>query len=533
MPDPLPVSNQRKNRNSPQAQLPFRIFISYTSEDGALASEIHQSLVNTFSTNDLGVDLMKEFRPGTEWRKEIDDCLSKADLLLLVYTGQLKPSHGWTGYEVGFFSSEINRIPERFPNVPREIVPINFLRSREATTETIEGIEFSEKEVTRPDITIPHLAENPDKFIASVGGASDQLFALFQKIADSLETCSNRPTQNKEREQRDKVLLQGVIVLYKRLHSLLRQRQKDDIGLQSKIVVSISSEDSTLLASDDRNSLIEFQNQAEDVFHISDAFVSNQDSRRMNWATFEEVVVKRNDGQLAELWLANLRELVKSAHTSQFIDNDLLLPSWDQLKTYRAVVTRRVRFYSGRVDIHVYLFELFKREDYGDRKTTTYLNAVAMGCRYRSLFLEPNSLFAPQWMKPLSGNKLRNQVIKMIRELDLVHQEAIRCKLNANEAIAEVYGTDGAEFLARAFADWFRTEKALRIQAAAVVRCKDDNALSEVRKEFDLSLVDFCKTTDVVNVDYLNRALKKLEARHSELIKTLAGVSKEAENKPN
>lgn len=521
----------------PVALLPFRIFISYTNEDSALASAIHRCLTNAFLQADLRVDLMKEFRPGTEWRAEIDDSLSNADLLLLVYTGQLKPSHSWTGYEVGFFSSEIKKRRTRFPDVPREIVPINFLRAREATTEIIEGIEFSAAEVTRPDITLSQLAENSDRFLASItqgqqGDAGDQLFRLLQKIADSVEICTHRPTRDKEREQRDGRIQGEVTKLYKELHSILRHRPKDDTGLQNKIIVSLTSEDSAALEKADFNATIEFQNQAQDVFHLSDSFVSNHEGKRMTWADFQAAVLARNESQLASLWLANLKELVRTTSTSQFVDNDLLIPSWDQSKTYRAVVTRRVRFFSGRVDIHIYLFELFKREDYGDRRTSIYLNAVAIACRYRSLFLEPKSQFSPQWMKPYRGNKLRNQVMKMLRELDLIHQDSVRTGLNSAEGLAEIYGIEGVELLSQSSGDWVEAERLLREKAALLIQGNDEAAINAAKPEFEQQLVRFCKTTNEVNVDYLNRSLKKLEKRNGELMATLIDIIKGWESDP-
>ena len=514
---------------TPAISPPYRIFISYTNEDKELASAINQSLSTAYpNAIDLRVDLMKEFRAGIQWRKEIDDCLINADLLLLVYTGQLKPSHSWTGYELGFYSNEIQKKPFRFPDVPREIVPISFLGAREAVTEVIEGIEFGANDVTRPDIDIAQLTEDSDKFMARFPAGqpapADQLFDLFTRIANNIEKCTNRKTEDKSRTLRDDNLRKIIAELYQTLHSVLRQRERDDVGLQSKIIISLSDGDALTPGKVPLKATIEFQNAAEEVFNLINVFSSTQAVKRLDWATFEQVAGEKNDNQLAALWVANLKELVTSAHSGDFIDNNLLLPSWNQSTTYRAVVTRRVWFYSGRIDIHIYLFELHKRAEYGDMHTSLYLNAVAVACRYRSLFLEPHSQFAPQWMRPHANNKFRQQVMLLIRELDRVHQDTIESNLNSAEGLAEIYGVEGVGLLTKVSSRWRDAESRLRSKAAALVQCPDEQQFESVRKEFDEELVNFCTQTKVFNADYLNRSLKKLECRTEELMVELEKI---------
>src|SRR5205085_10746877 len=122
---------------------------------------------------------------GVNWREQIDESLSNADLLLLVYTGN--PKQGWTGYEIGYFNNDIKKVPSRFPKVKREIVPVNFLGKRDHVTEPIEGvdiegIQFLEQHVTRPSIEVDQLTQSTSA-IRRATLRNDQLFRLFYRIA--------------------------------------------------------------------------------------------------------------------------------------------------------------------------------------------------------------------------------------------------------------------------------------------------------------------------------------------------------------
>ncbi len=503
---------------------PYRIFISYASEDKAIASALHEALTTVYrQSQDLKVDLMKEFELGSQWRTQIDDSLTHTDLLLLVYTGQVKPSHSWTGYEIGFFSREIQRRNERFPNVKREIIPINFLGKRETVTEVIEGIEFPRELVTRPEINNAQLGLSSDGFGQKFSEGipwEDPLYKLFRKIATNVESCTGRRSDDNDRHRRDESLKKEVVTLYKNLHSLIREMKKEDQGLQNKIIVSVnqgkdSREDTTFLT-------IEFQHSAEAVFQLTDVLRASG-TNQLEWKVFEKEVTARNGRQAAALWIANLIELVRSAHPGEFVDRNVLFQTRDQKETYRAVVTRRVEFHSGRTEVHIYLFELYQRAEYGDPHTSIYLNALEVACRYRSLFLEPLSQFSPKWMRQQDDNTFRNGVLRMIRELDLIHQDSLENKLNTIQGLGQIFGEDGAEDVVKVKGVWAAAEERLRNAAAKLVQCNDtsNSNFGPLRKSFDDELLNFCLETNPVNADYLKRAIKKLASRTEELMAQL------------
>ncbi len=82
----------------------FRIFISYASEDLPIAAAIGSCLKVALGDFFAEVNLDKWFlQPGLAFKKQIESKLQKTDVFIIVYTGTEKQSHGYTGWEVGYF----------------------------------------------------------------------------------------------------------------------------------------------------------------------------------------------------------------------------------------------------------------------------------------------------------------------------------------------------------------------------------------------------------------------------------------------
>jgi len=88
---------------SPQQHV-FRIFISYASEDLAIATAVATCIKTALPDFFAEVNLDKEFlEPGSAFQTQIEAKLQQTDVLILVYTGAEKRSHSFTGWEVGYF----------------------------------------------------------------------------------------------------------------------------------------------------------------------------------------------------------------------------------------------------------------------------------------------------------------------------------------------------------------------------------------------------------------------------------------------
>src|SRR5436190_15561343 len=93
-----------------QPYRPAGVFISYASEDHDIAQDVYQSLQTLGETIFDRVKIFldsKSIEGGDEIRADIMAGLKKSDFLVVLYTGLFKRSHGYTGWEVGFFEGLI------------------------------------------------------------------------------------------------------------------------------------------------------------------------------------------------------------------------------------------------------------------------------------------------------------------------------------------------------------------------------------------------------------------------------------------
>jgi TIR domain len=153
-----------------QPYRPAGVFISYASEDHDIAQAVYQSLQALGETVYDRIKIFldsKSIEGGDEIRVDIKAGLKKSDFLVVLYTGLFKRSHGYTGWEVGFFEGLIEDEKAKFGQTTRRII---YLYSGEPPSigDGILGIgigiETGDLEGTRDDYMKKSIqtADNPD-----------------------------------------------------------------------------------------------------------------------------------------------------------------------------------------------------------------------------------------------------------------------------------------------------------------------------------------------------------------------------------
>lgn len=137
----------------------FRIFVSYASEDHCIAEAIGKCLKVALPDVFAEINLDKWFlQPGSEFKKQIESKLEKTDVLIIVYTGVGKPSHGYTGWEVGYFDRILRTAPNRMkiamyldspPAISADEQGVSLQIGREHLQMTVE--EFESQLSVKPD----------------------------------------------------------------------------------------------------------------------------------------------------------------------------------------------------------------------------------------------------------------------------------------------------------------------------------------------------------------------------------------------
>ena len=140
----------------------FRIFISYASEDKAIAtaaaSWFRTALPDTFAEVYFDKDFMEL---GQTFKTQIEAKLQQTNVFIIVYTGVLKHSHGYTGWEAGFFDHIMRTDPDRRKKISLYL--------------------FEPPDVTAPDQGVP------------LGLSSDELKQSYQQYESQLSLLPHEP----------------------------------------------------------------------------------------------------------------------------------------------------------------------------------------------------------------------------------------------------------------------------------------------------------------------------------------------------
>lgn len=94
-----------------------RLFISHSQRDAALASRFESAIEK------LGFDAFnptKDVRPGTDWRRAIQEAIRKSEALLMILASPDAAHSSWVSYEAGMAEALGKRVfvlmPDRFPS---------------------------------------------------------------------------------------------------------------------------------------------------------------------------------------------------------------------------------------------------------------------------------------------------------------------------------------------------------------------------------------------------------------------------------
>ncbi len=508
----------------------YRAFISFTREDEDLAILLVKHLRAAFWGRRFEAQTMKDFEAGREWRKDLRKFLTNTDLLITIFTGQQKDSHSWTGWEVGFFSAKTEEKPSRFtdPAIPRAIVPINFLGRSAPVTDTLQAIkiEFTtelDKSLSPDNIKYANLTINDLKALRDVFERrlkvtkEDPLFQLYLMTSRNVSTLEGRQHQADDEEH----LKSHVVSFYMDVHDLLRNRPRIDDALETKIIMSLEGHHNIdKYPPDIDDSLIELLSY--DSTDKDTLIKLDQPERKLTWGKFWKSVEEKYSKEAATLWKNTIIDLIRSAEGDEEVDRSQTLVSSDGATLYRALITRKVLFFGGRREYHIYIFRALRRKDYGDEETSTLMKSILVACRYRFMMLEPTSPFRPDIFEGLRRENYRVTIIRMMSELDRIIQESAEAGLTVVQNTLLTYLDPTAKN--RAEKEWHRAEKEMREKALAFllkdIQSQDD--FESTRGDFATTYKAFCEQTRKINKEFLSLSLKRLDSRIHALEKELA-----------
>jgi TIR domain len=484
----------------------LHVFISYASEDAALAQAINAALRSTFGYAVIKTTLDVELKVGTEWRAGLERALDEADILLIVATGRQKLSHSYTGFEVGYFKSSKRLNPKMgYFKSDRLIIPIGFLEKINDAISDIKTLNLTGQ-------LLPFLVDEntlkSDRQAEDRDLSKSELMKLFTCLKEVV--CTVHRFDDEMHDDFRKKAKDSVGELYKAFLAEFQKRVANEKFPERKIIIRLPQSLNVgklkeLKELQDKTTL-EFVGESFELFRISPH--SNQE---ISWAEFANSV--SHDSSTTTGWNDIIKSLIEASRQDDFAENRRLLASSDGKRFFRLFIGRSVVYYSGTLELHVYVVEV-KSRDFGDPTTTMLLKAISVGLTYRFLFLEGRSSeFSTDNIRATLPRDLPKAISNLLQELEYLVWLSNDAGLSKPMVMTKIYGGFGrGELEAKAMA-WERLKSKLEEGALEVLRsAADDDKLAKAKDRFEDALSEFCAATAPMNREFLDNVLSRLQS---------------------
>jgi hypothetical protein len=389
----------------------LRVFISYAKEDEKIAAAAFEAIRTALGTfADVFIDNALQF--GVSFQDEIRKRLDETDLLVVIYSATLKPSHSFTGMELGYFigTMERNQSPER----PRRIVPI-YLETPPDILAGNEGINIGISRAT--------LELSLEEYSASLQIDSEnrmvKFLSEFQEIADKLREENGFPKVLKRPEEQD---LSGLVRnMQLSIFSHLKTSVESTLKPQKQVTIKTSSFeigrtdlplDAVLVPVGTGNPMSIFGLQNQEI-------------------TWEEFGKLTKTSKFRDSWFDAITSVVTSSMQGQLdVDNSQVIVSNDERHAFRVILTTGTRYFNGSREFNLYFVEYLRPRDFGDTETTLVLKGLELSCRFRFLFLEKNSEFSNMNIRIAPATRVLELARGIERELNLFRRDAVEMGLD-------------------------------------------------------------------------------------------------------
>jgi len=477
----------------------FRVFISYASEDFAIAAAIGSCLKVALGEFFAEVCLDKWFlEPGLAFKKQIESKLQRTDVLLIVYTGAEKASHSYTGWEVGYFDHVMQTAEGRrkialyLDNVPaitveEQGIPLGLGRER---------LELSCEDFEK------QLAVEPDEPICS-------LLEDWQDVVERIIEESGFPKPQRKQEQEPVACVRNLkLAIFRYLKGTVETVVKP----QKQII--IRAKGSALeQAGESLPPEAEIRpmgsGRSLEIFGLVD--------KPFTWAEF---LTATADNRFRDSWKEAITAVVMSSFPDRVnVDNSQIILSSDEIKAYRVILTTATRYYNDFIEFNVYFVEMLRRTDYGDRATSHLLRGLELVCRFRFTFLETDSEFAGQNVLNSGIERIPSIATKLVKELNLLRRDAREAGLDDPKVWRNFVTWDHIKTMAEAYRP---RELKLREITAKIAAAKGQAVtLTTLRQDLADVLEDMAKAIRPENTLLMQEMAHKLEAVVEEADKML------------
>jgi hypothetical protein len=426
----------------------FRVFISYAKEDEKIAAAVFDAVriaLGVFA--DVFIDTALRF--GLSFQDEIKRRLDDTDLLIVIYSAALKPSHSFTGMELGYFIGVMER--DQAASRQRRIVPVYL----EAPPDLLAGNEGINIGISRATLEMS-LEEYTQSLQVDSENRMVKFLLEFQDVVDKVREANGFPNVRKRAEEQDicglvrKMQLSIFAQLKSTPESTLKPQKQIVIRTSDSALESAGRElpaDAVLSPSGTGNPL--------SIFGLP--------SQEMSWAEFCKLT---QDSKFRNSWTDAVTTVVRSSLQGQLdVDNSQVIISNDERHAFRVILTTGTRYFNGTREFNLYFVEYLRPKEFGDRATSLVLKGLELCCRFRFLFLEKNSEFSHMNLRIAERSRFIELVRNIERELNLFRRDSIEAGLDRANVWADFVDW---RYLQKMSEEWRPLESQIRDYCAKI-----------------------------------------------------------------
>jgi len=382
----------------------FRIFISYASEDLPIAAAIGSCLKVALGDYFAEVNLDKWFlQPGLAFKKQIESKLQRTDVFIIVYTGVEKQSHGYTGWEVGYFDHVMETASGRLkialyldapPAISAEEQGISLALGRDKLELTCE--QFEAQLVVQPDDPICLLLEN------------------WQTEVSRIIEQSGFPKPQAKPEQEPVACVRSLkLAIFRYLKGTVETVVKPQKQINIRVRGSALDQSCETLPPDA---------ELRPIGGGSSMAIFGLQDEPVTWEKFLNLTA---DNKFRDSWREAITTVVMSSFPDRVnVDNSQVIPSSDEVRAFRVILTTATTYYNDYREFSVYFVEMLRRADYGDQSTSYLLKGLELVSRFRFMFLEVDSDFSCQNITAVNIDRIPELASRLLKELNLLRKDA-------------------------------------------------------------------------------------------------------------
>ncbi|NNU40570.1 toll/interleukin-1 receptor domain-containing protein [Rhizobium sophorae] len=489
------------------------VFLSYASEENEIVRSFFEGLSQFNPLLNIDIFFDREvIHAGERLTDKIKDGLRRSEYLIIFLFGTMKPSHSWTGLEVGFYEALMEEDIRLNGSTKRQIIPI-FLKELPALFAERKGINL---DIDPGDIALP-IDQFFERCNAPTGQArqlSTTFRELFNDIASLAESRINdddtsaqaRRKADENTAKRLKIVEESIVpnimtTVYHSLRKRITERRIEQYFMEFEFPYDVK--DGEIIRDEAR--LLPY-GEALEVFGLPGV------TGAVSWKRFKDLVQQRTPSTALEILAAVERCVISAISPNEKLDNEQIFRSPKDGRINRMIITRQYTYYDGRVTLHMYIIDLLDLGFAIDENTETILTYISISLKFRSLFLKWGATYSVQEFETISRDRTETVhfIRKFMQQLAIIEEESRIFSLDELQKIKIYSGKLSGKILGENMRLWEERCQALRDASAAMLNLNVEAEFSERAEQWRQAQESFVELTEVLNREFGLRAIKQL-----------------------